>query len=157
MSKHVWVQARLVNFALERAAARLPAQAAPSRALVMSLLRGRPQVQAEASRRSSEVALRDCAAPAGGNDHNDVPIRRSEPPDPEGPDAAEVCDPRARPNWPPGGACASMSWEEQLTAPGLSEALEAAGRGQLQREGGTSETAANPRRPSTRPVSIYTI
>lgn len=157
MSKHVWVQARLVNFALERAAARLPAKAALSRALVMSLLRGRPQIQAEVSRRRSAVALRDRVAPAGGNDHNDVPIHRSEPPEPEGPDAAEVCDPRARPNGPPGGACASMSWEEQLTAPGLSEALEAAGRGQLQREGGSPETVAKPGCPSASPVSLYTI
>ena len=157
MSKHFWVQARLTNFALERAAARLPAQAAPSRALVISLLRGRPQIQAEVSRRRPAVALRDGGAPASGNDHNDVPIRRSEPPEPEGPDAAEARGPRARPNGPPGGACASTPWEEQLTAPGLSDALEAAGRGPLQREGGSPETAAKPGRSSTSAVSIYTI
>lgn len=157
MSKHVWVQARLTNFALERAAARLPAQAAPLRALVISLLRGRPQIQVEVTRLRPAAAPRDPAAPADGNDHNDVPIRRSEPPEPEGPDAAEACGPRARPNGPPGGACAEMPGEEQTTASGLSDVLEAAGRGRPRREADSSEAAAKPGGSSVISVSSHAI
>jgi hypothetical protein len=116
MSKHIFAQAKLTNFALERAAARLPTRAAPSRELVISLLRGRPEIQAEVSWLRSVAARRGAASAGDGDAPDDVSSRRLGPPDPAGPDAADSCCAPAHPKQPPGGATADVSRDEQLTA-----------------------------------------
>ena len=157
MTKHICAQPRTTNFALERAMARLPACAAPSRALVTSLLRGSPEVEAEVSRLRSAPDQRSLAATDRDFDHCASRSRRPEPPESDGPDAAEACIPGARPNGPPGGACASVPRDEQLTASALSDALEAAARSGTPSEDDCAAASVEAQRPAFVSRSIHTI